>query len=190
MSSATGLCGVAGERAAGPAELVVERDRCAERDEACGEANTEVVEGSGAVALEGEEVFEGPEDRLDALADGCEMRAAARLVFAARPHDPGFESLQVTLEVFAAEVLVADQDQHLAGQPLATSDHLQANDFLVDLWRGQRECPRRAVHREQGVQPETPEVAAVTGAVPVVSGVRERDAETRVAAAFDGLTRA
>jgi len=117
------------------------------------------------------------------------MRAAARLVLAARAHDPRVERFEVALEVFAAEVLIADQDQHLAGQPLATSDHLQADDFLVELRRGQRERPGRAVHREQGVQPETPEVAAVAGAVPVVSGVGERVAETRVAAAFDGLTR-
>lgn len=45
MGSATGLRGVAGKRAAGPSELVFERDRGGERNEASGEAHAEVVEG-------------------------------------------------------------------------------------------------------------------------------------------------
>jgi hypothetical protein len=69
MSSATGSGGVAGEGAAGTAESVVEGDCGCERHEACGEPDAEVLEGAGAVAFEGEDVFGSPVDRFDTLAD-------------------------------------------------------------------------------------------------------------------------
>ena len=37
-------------------------------------------------------------------------------------------------EVFAAEVLIADQDEHLSGLALTASDELHADLLLVDLW--------------------------------------------------------
>src|SRR5512143_667965 len=82
MSSAAGLGGVAGEAAAGAAEVVVEHDGCGERGESCAEAHAEVGEGAGAVAFEGEDVFAGVEDRFDSLADRRQVRRAAFLVFA------------------------------------------------------------------------------------------------------------
>src|ERR1035441_4263826 len=89
MSCATGLGGVAGERAGGAAELVVERDSRGERGEAHRHAYEQVVQGAGAVAFETEDVFGGPEDRFDSLADRREVRAAALLVFAAGAPDLG-----------------------------------------------------------------------------------------------------
>lgn len=71
------LGGQVGEGAAGAAELVVEGDGRGEREEAAGDPGSERVEGAGAVAFEREDVFGGPEDALDALADRGEVRPAA-----------------------------------------------------------------------------------------------------------------
>src|SRR5215210_9178104 len=160
MSSATGLRGVAGERAAGAAELVVERDGGGERGEAAGQPDAQVFKRAGAVALEREDVLAGLKDRLDALAQRREVRAAAGLVLAAGALDGRVQRGQLGLEVLAAEVLVADQQQHLAGLALAACDQLQTDELLVDLRRGQGERSGGAVGREKGVQPEDPEVAA------------------------------
>src|SRR5579863_433645 len=183
----TGLGDVAGDGAAGAAELVVERYGGGECGEAGAETDAEVFEGAGAVAFEGEDVFAGLEDRLDALADRGEVWAAAAFVFAAGADDLRVERGEFGFEVFAAEVLVADQDHHLAGLALGARDHLHADEFLVDLGRGQRERAWGAVEREQGVQAEAPEEAAVAGAVAVVSGVRERVGEARDTATLDRL---
>src|SRR6266498_1877381 len=91
MSCATGSGGVAGQRAAGAPEAVVERDGGSQRGEARDHAREEVVQSAGAVAFEAEDVLGGPEDRLDAPADRREVRAAAALVLAARPVDLGVE---------------------------------------------------------------------------------------------------
>src|SRR5256712_3077464 len=190
MVSATGLGGVAGEAAGWAAEAMVERDRGGERCESGGEADAKVLECAGAVTFEGEDVLAGLEDRLDPLADRREVWAAARFVSAAGADDVGVERGQFGLEVFASEVLVADQDQHLAGLALAARDELHADELLVDLGRGQREPPRGAVQREQGVQPEAPEVARMAFAVAVLGGVGQRVAEARGSAAPDRLPRA
>src|SRR6266545_6877284 len=190
MSSSTGSGGVLDQRAAGEAESMVERDGGSERQEAAGQAGPEPVQGAGAVTFERQDVLRGPVDRLDALADRCEVQALAALVLAARPHDRGVQGGEVGLELLAAEVLVADQRQELAGLAGAARDQLQADVLLVDLRRGQREGARGAVHREQRVQPEAVEVAAVAGAEPVVGGVTEGVGETGLSAALDRLARA
>jgi hypothetical protein len=77
MGCATALGGVAGQRAAG------------------------APKGAGAVAFEAEDVLGGPEDRLDALADRREVRAAAFLVLAVRAHDLGVKRGEVDFEVAA-----------------------------------------------------------------------------------------
>ena len=58
-------------------------------------AFAEAGEGSGAVAFEGEQVFAGPEDRFDPLADRGEVRSLSGLVFAAGADDRGVEQLDV-----------------------------------------------------------------------------------------------
>ena len=45
------------------------------------------MEGSGAVAFEGEEVFAGVEDRFDPLSDWREVRPVGGFVFAAGSDD-------------------------------------------------------------------------------------------------------
>src|SRR5207302_7366759 len=149
MSSATVLGGVAGEAAGWASEAVVECDSGSECGEACEQSYAQVGEGAGAVALEREQVLAGLEDRLDPLADRREVRAAPALVFAPRAHDLSVEAGELCLEVFAAEVLIADQDQHLSGLALAARDQLQAHELLVDLRGGQRQAPGGAVQGEQ-----------------------------------------
>src|ERR1039457_6906525 len=190
MSSATGLGGVAGDGAAGAAESVVERNGGGKRGEACDETDAQVLKGACSVTFEGEDVLAGLEDRFDALADRGEVGASAGFVFASRSGDRGVEVGEFGFEVFAAEVLVADQDQHLAGLAVAARDHLQADKFLVDLWRGQRERPWCAVQGEQGVQPEAPEEPGMAGTVAVVGGVGERVRGARAAATLNRLKRA
>src|SRR3954454_25254061 len=91
MSDSSRSGGVGGEAAAGASEAVVERDACGEREEALAEADAQAVEGAGAVAFEAEQVFAGPEDRFDALADGRQVGSGAGLVAASRSDDVGAE---------------------------------------------------------------------------------------------------
>src|SRR5919199_2448939 len=124
MSCAAGSGGVAGQRAAGASEAVVERDRGGECGEAAGESDAQLVQGAGAVALEAEDVLGGEEDRFDPLADRGQVRPAATLVLAPRAVDGRVERAEVGLELAAAEGLVADDDQHLAGLTFAARDEL------------------------------------------------------------------
>src|SRR6266496_1234768 len=179
MSCATGSGGVAGERAAGASEPVVEGDCGGECREAAGESDAQLVQFAGAVTFEAEDVFGGPEDRLDPLADRSQVRAAAVLVLAPGAMDRGVQRLQVDLELAPAEVLVTDDDQDLPGLAFAARDELQADGLLVDLRRGQCQRPWGAVQRKQRVQPKAPEEAAVAGAVPVIGGIAKPAASRR-----------
>ena len=87
MSSSTGLGDVVDEGAWRAAESVVEADGGGE-DAAC-DVGSEAVEGAGAVAFEGEQVFAGLEDRFDPLSDWRQVRAASGFVFAAGSADGG-----------------------------------------------------------------------------------------------------
>ena len=89
MSSSTGSGDVVDEGAWWSAESVVEGDRCGEGEEACADAGGEAVQGAGAVAFQGEQVFAGLEDRLDPLPDRGEVGSAGAFVFAVRPDDRG-----------------------------------------------------------------------------------------------------
>ena len=82
IDSTVGLAGEVGERAGGPVEIVVEPDAGGQCEELGGDSRAEAVERAGAVAFEPESVLEGPEDRLDALADRREVRAVSGFVLA------------------------------------------------------------------------------------------------------------
>src|SRR3954447_19486376 len=101
MSSATGSGDVLGQRAAWESEAVVESDGRGEREEAAGEAGSEAVQGAGAVAFEREDVLGGPVDRLDPLADRCQVQPLAGLVLAARAMDAGVQGGELGLELLA-----------------------------------------------------------------------------------------
>src|SRR5579862_934438 len=111
MSSSTGSGNVVDEGAWWEAEAVVEADRGGECEEACSDAGCKAVEGAGAVAFKGEDVFAGLEDRFDALPDRGEVWAAGGFVFAAGPHDCGVEFGGVLFELAAGVAFVADHEQ-------------------------------------------------------------------------------
>src|SRR6185369_6565047 len=177
MSSSAVSGGVGDEAAGGAVELVVEGDAGCEGEEALKDACPETVEGAGAVAFEREEVFERLEDRFDALADWGEVWSLAGLVSAARADDQGLAGVHRGLEVAAGVVLVADHGDRAGA--LQALDQAQADLALVSLGAGQRDRPRGAIEREEAVQPEAPEVAAVAAAVPVVGRVGELAAANR-----------
>jgi len=95
---------------------VVQPDAGGQREQFGGDAGSSAVEGAGVVAFQAEAVFEGEEDRLDALADPGQHRPAARLVFAGRAQDPRPVALRgLGFELAAGIALVAD-DQLAAVQ--------------------------------------------------------------------------
>src|SRR4029079_7512955 len=154
MSSSTGLGGVVGEGAWGAGESVVEADGGCECEEACVDAGAESVQGAGAVAFEGEQVFAGLEDRFDSLADRREMWVVTGFVFAARPADGRVELLGGVFELAAGVALVADDGDRAVS--LAALQQLQADVAFGSFGRGQRQRTWCPVQGEQGVQPETP----------------------------------
>ena len=79
MSCATRSGRVAGERAAGAAEPVVERDGGGECGEAHGDAHEEVVQGACAVAFEAELVLQRPDDGLNTLAQPALFTCQSRI---------------------------------------------------------------------------------------------------------------
>ena len=73
--------------------------------------------GEAAEACEGEEVFAGPEDRFDGLADGREMGPGSAFVLAARGHGRGVPFGDLGREAVAGVAAVAERD--LAAAALA-----------------------------------------------------------------------
>src|SRR5262245_48479887 len=166
MSSSTGSGGVVDECAWWSAEAVVEGDRGGEGEEAGADAGAEAVQGAGAVALEGEEVFASLEDRFDPLPDRCEVEPVWGLVFAARADDGRVELGRGVFEVAAGVVFVAEHVE-VPGS-WAAFEQGEAGVAFGDLGRGESQGSRGAVEREQAVQAEAPEVAAMTDAVAVI----------------------
>ena len=139
--SAVGLAGEVGERPGGAGELVVEPDAGGEREEFGGDAGSEAVQGSGVVAFEPELVFEGPEDRLDALADRGEMRAVSGLVSAAGSQHHGAVAFgDGGGELFAGVALVGD-DRLAAAQ----ADRQQAQRDVAFFWSAGARIAARGV---------------------------------------------
>src|SRR5579864_381287 len=164
--------------AARAAEFVVEDDASRECQEALKDALFDSVKGAGAVAFECEQVFAGPEDRLDALPDWGEVGSLSGLVFAAWPHDRRVELADGRGELAAGVAFVSEQC--FAAVALATGKQFESDFALVAFGRGERERPRGAVWGEDRVEPEAPEVAGVRGAIPVVGSISE-------GGALDGL---
>ena len=79
-STPTASGAVVDECPARPSQPVVEADAGGQAEEAREDALAQARQGACSVALEREQVLAGPEDALDALADGREVRAAAALL--------------------------------------------------------------------------------------------------------------
>src|SRR3990172_2966420 len=109
MVDSTRLGDVVDECAAGAAEFVVEADAGGEAEEPLQDAFFDPWEGAAAVAFQGEQVFAGPEDRLDALADRREMKSRPGFVFAAGTDDCGVEFADGLGEFAAGVALVAQE---------------------------------------------------------------------------------
>src|SRR5579862_2611154 len=181
MVDSTGLGDVVDECAAGAAELVVEDDAGGEGEEALEDAFAQAGEGAGAVAFEGEQVFAGPEDAFDALADRGEVRAVAGFVFASWADDRGVQLADLEREFAAGVAFVAEQ--RLAAVASGASEQFETDIALVAFGRGERERPWRAVRSEDRVQPEAPEIAGVRAAPAVVRGIGKPGALDCLAAA-------
>src|SRR5450830_1500148 len=168
----------------GPArspQPVVEADAGRQAKEARQDALAQPRHGARPMTLQGEQVLAGPEDRLDALADGREVRAAARFIFARRTRHGGAHLGDRRRELTAGVALVADE-QPAAGAAEA-GQQLKADLTLVAPGISQGERPRRAVGGGQEVQAQAPEEARVGSAVAVAG----HDAEGRT---LRGLTAA
>jgi len=112
-------------------ELVVEGDRGGQAAESGEDSFSEAGEGAGAVALEGEEVFAGPEDRFDPLADLAESGAVLGFVFAVGTDDPRAELVDLGGELAAGVALLAEQ--RLATATVAALEQYQRDVALVNL---------------------------------------------------------
>src|ERR671922_263846 len=121
MVDSARLGAVVDECTAGAPELVVEGDRGGPA-EAREDAFAQSGERAGAVAFEREQVFAGPEDRLDALADRRQMRAGAGFVLAARSDDRGAALADGGGELAPGVALVAQQ-RLAAAAPAALQQH-------------------------------------------------------------------
>src|SRR3954454_13005862 len=112
------LRAVAGEAAAGVAELVVEQDAGGQAQQPAADPGAEALEGAGAVLFQTELVFQAPEDALDPLPDGGQSWLAGdcRLVRAARPADRDPVAGGGGGQLAAGVPLVADDGVRMAGQ--------------------------------------------------------------------------
>ena len=131
MVDSTGSGDVVDECAAGAAEFVVEGDAGGEAEEALEDAFFDAVEGAGAVAFEGEQVFACPEDRLDPLPDRGEVGSLSGFVFSAGPHDRRVEVADGVGELAAGVALVAEQC--FAAVALAAGEQFESDLALVAL---------------------------------------------------------
>src|SRR5579875_1775054 len=183
MSSSTGSGGVVNDRAAGTAEKVVEADRGGDGQQPTGDPGAEAVQGAGAVSFEGEDVFEGFEDALDALTDRREVWSLSGLVFAARSDHGRVQPRGGGLELSAGVALVGDDRER--SDAVDALEHPQTNVPLVLFRAGQKHHSRGAVQHAEGVQTKPVEQSGVAGAIPVVGRVSESVVEAGAPAAFD-----
>ncbi len=139
------------------------------------------------MSLEVELTLEGLVDRLDDLPQWLEQLRSwpLGLAVAGRPQQPDAQVGQLLLEVAAEVVLVADQclALPLGGELRLDGEKVQQRLALVGLGPGQREGDRQALQGADQVQPQSPEVARVTGAVPVLSPSGQVGALDRLAGA-------
>lgn len=168
------------ERPAGTTELVVEADTGRQAQKALQNPLREASHTTGAMAFQGEDVLEGPEDGLDPLAKGGEMRPLSWLVFSLWTDVACLKTPDRPGELFTRVALVGKKDLP-AFSPAARQEFEPHLPFIA-LGRGERERPGSAVGGEDGMQPDSPEVAGVAGAVPVVADVGKGRAKSRLPA--------
>ena len=134
---------VVDEGTTGTSQPVVEADAGRQAEETREEALPQAGRGAGSVALEGEQVLAGPEDRLDALADGGQVRAAAALVLARRARHDRAQLRHGSCKLTAGVTLVADEQ--LTTVAAAAREQLEADLTLIAHGMGQLERLGRTI---------------------------------------------
>jgi hypothetical protein len=149
-------------------------------DDALADAGEYAVGGAPAMAFQAELAFEAVDDGLDPLAHAAEVAEPGLFVAAVRTQQGRAHRGDDGFEVDAGEAFVGDQD--LAWCQRLAVEHGRGDLAFGLVGRGQREVDRQSVGGGEQVQPETPEVAGMAGAV-AIRGVPGE------IGAFDGLTR-
>src|SRR5665647_1050663 len=162
---------VVDKRAARTSQPVVEADAGREAEETRQNALAQPRHGTRPVALQGEQVLAGPEDRLDALADGRQVRALAGLVGALGAHHGGAEGGHGRRELTPGAALVAEQ--RLTAAAREAGQQFKADLALVARGRRQGESSRGAVGRAEGVQRRPQNQREWAGAVAVADHLCE-----------------
>src|ERR1700721_2991198 len=169
-------------------ELVVESDRGGEATETLQDPFAQALEGSGAVAFEGQDVFTGPEDRFDPLTDRRQVRSVAGFVSASRTQDRRVTRGDLGGERASGVALVADQRDR-ASAINAVQQH-QADLALIALGGAELQRSGGAIGAEDRVQPHPPEVPRMAGAPAVVSRVSDRAVQPGGPGSLDRLAAA
>src|SRR5215217_7829653 len=169
--SALGLGGEVGDGAWWASEPVVEVDAGGEGEQALGDAGAEVSQGAGAVSFEAEEVFAGPEDRLDPLSQRRQMRASLRFGLAGRAQHGAAELADGVGELAAGVAFVGDH-----GLPAAQGggQHAQRDLAFGAVGADEHRGARGAVGGKDGMQAHPVKPAAVAAAVAVGGGIGDR----------------
>lgn len=157
------LMAVAREFAWWLAELPVEVDCCAERDDAGEDAGAEAGGRFGEVALEAERVLQRLHDRLDALPDPADLRlGAVGFVGAAGSDDERLQVVDGLLELTPGEAFVAEDE--LSAKRLA----LEQGEPGIALGRvggDEVEVDDRSIRAGEEHEPHAPEEARMRGRV-------------------------
>jgi len=169
MIDSTPLPVVVDQGPAGTTQLVVEADAGGQTHKALQNPFLEAFESASSVTLQGEDVFAGPEDRFDALPDGSQMRTFSRLVFALGSGHRSLQVLDRSGELPARVPFVAQEG--FVSLPSAASKEFQPDLPLIPFGRAIGKGSRSPICREDGVQPDAPEVAGVACTISVVTEV-------------------
>ena len=101
---------------------------------ALGDALAQALEGASAVALEGEDVLTRPKDRLDPLADRCQVRPMSGLIAPCGSYDLRTQGIDRRRKRTPGIALVGNE--RLASMACASGTQLEANLTLVALGTG------------------------------------------------------
>src|SRR4051794_16559422 len=144
-------------------------DASGEGEDALADARPDADWDMTAVLFERELALEGVVDQLDPLTDPAELAEAGLLVAAVGAHEGGVQVGDGALELLAGEPLVADDDLSAAEQSALAGalEHCRGHVALGVVRGCQAEADRHPVRRAQQVEPQSPEVARVRGAVAV-----------------------